>query len=139
MSDWTNNNNGGDAAAFGGGSSTPSLKFETVGQTHTGIVTNVTRRDDTKPDGTLNTWPDGKVKDVWVFELDGAAAIWVRGNAITAIRTAQREAGLTNPLGARLELQFYGLGDPKPGKAAAKLFKARMTAPAPVAATPANW
>lgn len=119
-----------------GGSGAPVLTFDTVGVTHVGVVTAVEQRTDTLPDGTAKTWPDGKPMAVFVFTLDtadGERRLFVRGNMVTAIRQAATAAGLKTVVGSELSIQHHDLGEKKPGKHAAKLYRAKL-GPAPAKA-----
>jgi hypothetical protein len=119
-----------------GGSGIPSLSFPNLGDTVSGVVTAVDQRDDTKPDGTVKTWPDGKPMAVFIFTLDtddGPQALWVRGNMVTAIREATKAAGLSTVIGAKLTVKHHDLGEERKGFARAKLFKAKLE-PAPARA-----
>jgi hypothetical protein len=122
-----------------GGSSNPSVSFPNLGDSVTGVVTKVDQRDDTKPDGTVKTWPDGKPMAVFIFTLDtddGPQSLWVRGNMVTAVREASRAAGLATVIGSQLTVQHHALGEKKPGKEPAKLFRAKFE-PAPKVAAAA--
>lgn len=123
----------------GGGSSNPSVSFPDIGASVTGVVTTVDQRDDTKPDGTVKTWPDGKAMSVFIFTLDtddGPVSLWVRGNMVTAVREASRAAGLATVIGSQLTVQHHALGEERKGFARAKLFRAKFE-PAPVRASAA--
>ena len=131
MSDPFSNNS--DPFMDGGGSSNPSVSFPDIGASVTGVVTNVDQRDDTKPDGTMKTWPDGKPMAVFIFTLDtddGPQSLWVRGNMVTAVREASRAAGLATVIGSQLTVQHHALGEERKGFARAKLFRAKFE-PAP--------
>lgn len=123
-----------------GGSANPSVSFPNIGDSVTGVVTKVDQRDDTKPDGTVKTWPDGQPMKVYIFTLDtdeGERSLWVRGNMVTAIREASRTAGLRTVIGQQLTVQHHALGEERKGYARAKLFRAKFE-PAPAkAAVPA--
>lgn len=117
-----------------GGASNPSVSFPDIGASVTGVVTKVDQRDDTKPDGTVKTWPDGKPMAVFIFTLDtddGPVSLWVRGNMVTAVREASRAAGLATVIGSQLTVQHHALGEERKGYARAKLFRAKFE-PAPV-------
>ena len=135
MSDPFSNNS--DPFMDGGGSSNPSVSFPDIGASVTGVVTNVDQRDDTKPDGTMKTWPDGKPMAVFIFTLDtddGPVSLWVRGNMVTAVRQASRAAGLATVIGSQLTVQHHALGEERKGFARAKLLRAKFE-PAPVRAS----
>jgi hypothetical protein len=114
-----------------GGTSLPSVTFAEIGDKVRGQIITQDERDDTKPDGTLNTWPDGRAKKVFIFGLDtdgdGQAdqTLWVRGNLVKALRDAMKAAGCTSALGTHIEVTHHALGDKRPGFAQAKLFTAK--------------
>jgi hypothetical protein len=132
--------NQSDPFMAAGGSSLTDIKFPNLGDTVTGVVTAIDQRDDTKPDGEVKRWPDGKPMAVFIFTLDtddGPQALWVRGNMVTAIREAAAAAGLKTVIGSELTIKHHDLGEERKGFARAKLFKAKF-GPAPVkAAKPA--
>jgi hypothetical protein len=132
--------NQSDPFMAAGGSSAASVSFPNLGDTVTGVVTAIDQRDDTKPDGVVKRWPDGKPMAVFIFTLDtddGPQALWVRGHMVTAIREAAAAAGLKTVIGSELTIKHHDLGEERKGFARAKLFKAKF-GPAPVkAAKPA--
>ena len=74
-----------------GGPKLPALKFAKVGDTHTGVVTEVTKLQDKDPAGNVKTYDNGDPRWVFVFTLDtptGASNLWVRGQMVKAIREA---------------------------------------------------
>lgn len=119
-----------DEFLTGGGASLPAVKFTNPGDTAKGVVTEVKKLEDRDPTGTPKTWPDGKPKFVFVFNLDtedGAQALWVRGNMVKAIREAAQAAGVTTMVGSTLAVQFTGLGEATTkGYQPPKLFKAQV-------------
>lgn len=141
--DWNDTPQGGDDG-FMGGESYPALKYTTIGDTYEGRVVNIKKKQDQDYDtGDPITWPNGDPKYVWLFEIEQTngeiGTVWVRGNAIKAIREAVKEAGSGNPIGWWLKLQHHALGEPgvsKTGKKLnpAKLFRAKLT-PAPARTT----
>jgi hypothetical protein len=144
MSDPFSNNNSDPFMDGGGGLSNPNVSFGEIGASVTGVVTKVDQRDDTKPDGTVKTWPDGKPMAVFIFTLDtadGPVSLWVRGNMVTAVREASRAAGLGTVIGSQLTVQHHALGEERKGFARAKLFRAKFepaTVKAAVATTAAS-
>ena len=130
MSDWDDTPTPDDSG-FMGGDAYPALTFKEVGEVHEGCVVAVKRKQDTKPDGTPVTWPGGDPKYVFLFEIEQAdgemGTIWVRGNAIKAIREAVKAAGATSPVGWNLKLQHYDLAEAKGGLNPAKLYRAKIT------------
>lgn len=126
MSEWDQQAERDDGEGFME-KSLPAVKFETVGEVHGGTVMKVTKRDDVDLAGNVKRWENtGEPKSVYVFELDGVKSLWVRGNMITAIREAVGAAKLKSPVGARIEVKYYGDGIAKPGMHAPKLFMARV-------------
>lgn len=115
----------------GGGPKLPTLKFETVGQNHGGIVTNVKKLEDRDPSGVLKTWPNGDPKFVYVLTIkhdtEGDVNIWARGVMINAIREAASKAGVTELIGTKLTIRYKGDGEKKSaGFNAPKLYEAKI-------------
>ena len=129
--------NQSDPFMAAGGSGAATVSFPNLGDTVTGVVTAIDQRDDTKPDGEVKRWPDGKPMAVFIFTLetdDGPKALWVRGHMVTAIREAAAAAGLKTVIGSELTIKHHDLGEERKGFARAKLFRAKF-GPAPVKAT----
>jgi hypothetical protein len=129
-----------DPFMAGGGGGAPVATFEAIGDTVTGVVTAVDQRTDILPDGTAKTWPDGKPMAVFVFTLDtddGERRLFVRGNMVTAIREAASAAGFRTVIGQQITVKHHALGEKKPGKFPAKLYKAKVEPAPPKAAKPA--
>lgn len=119
-----------------GGASAPSVSFAEIGDSVTGVVIKVDERNDTLPDGTPKTWANGEPMKVFIFTLDtadGERAMWVRGNMVTAVKEAARAAGVKTVIGQQLTVQHHALGEKKPGRFPAKLFRAKLE-PAPAKA-----
>ena len=118
--------------AFMESQSFPAVKFTDPGQTVIILVENVERKNDTAPDGTQKTWPNGDPMHVFVFtgNVDGETmSLWVRGNLVTALREAVKEAGLKTVVGAELTITYTGDGTPPSrGMNAPKLFSVEVTA-----------
>jgi hypothetical protein len=114
----------------GGGPKLPSLKFEKIGDVHTGIVTDVKKLEDRDPAGVAKTWPNGDPKYVYVINLKtettGDATIWARNQMITAIREAAKQASVTELVGNKLAVRYTGDGEKKAGFNAPKLFAAKV-------------
>lgn len=115
----------------GGGPKLPSLKFETVGETHGGIVTDVKKLEDRDPAGTTKTWPNGDPRYVYVLtvktESQGDCNLWARGVMINAIREAAKLAGVTELVGNKVQIRYTGDGEKKSaGFNAPKLFAAKV-------------
>ena len=115
----------------GGGPKLPTPKFETVGQIHGGIVTDVKKLEDRDPSGTLKTWPNGDSRFVYVLTIkdpvEGDVNIWARGMMITAIRDAAKTAGVTELVGNKISIRYKGDGEKKSAAFnAPKLFEAKI-------------
>ena len=115
----------------GGGPKLPSLKFENIGDVHTGVVTDVKKLEDRDPAGVAKTWPNGDPKFVYVISLktetgDGDANVWARGAMITAIREAAKLATVTELTGNKLSIKYSADGEKKAGFNPAKLFQAKV-------------
>ena len=133
-----------DPFTASGGSGAPAVTFPEIGATFTGVVTKVDELVDKKPDGTINTWDDGKPKKVFVFtctdDADGEErSLWVRGNMVKAIREAVATAGVPTVIGNKIKVKHHALGEAKKGFHAPKLYQAKIEKLAPVApATPVD-
>jgi hypothetical protein len=115
------------------GNKYPALKFENVGDTHTGKVIEVKKLEDRDPQGEVKTWPNGDVRYVFVFTVstaDGFGNIWARGNMVKAIREAATATGATTMVGTKLTVKYTGDGEKKKGMNAPKLYKAKVEAAA---------
>jgi len=114
----------------GGGPKLPSLKFEKIGDVHSGIVTDVKKLEDRDPAGVAKTWPNGDPRFVYVITLktekNGDANLWARGAMITAIREAAKQASVTELTGNRISVKYSGDGEKKSGFNAPKLFAAKV-------------
>jgi hypothetical protein len=114
----------------GGGPKLPSLKFEKIGDVHSGIVLDVKKLEDRDPAGVAKTWPNGDPKFVYVINLktenNGDSALWARGAMITAIREAAKQASVTELVGNKLNVKYTGDGEKKAGFNAPKLFAAKV-------------
>jgi len=116
-----------------GGPKLPALKFATIGDTHKGVVTEVTKLQDKDPAGNLKTYDNGDPRWVFVFTLDtatGAANLWVRGQMIKAIREAAEKAGVQTLVGSTLSVRYTGDGEKKSAAFnAPKQYQAKVEAP----------
>jgi len=115
----------------GGGPKLPTLKFEKIGDVHTGIVLDVKKLEDRDPAGVAKTWPNGDPKFVYVITLktetgDGDCNVWARGAMITAIREAAKLATVTELTGNKLSIKYSADGEKKAGFNPAKLFQAKV-------------
>lgn len=120
-----------DDLLAGGGPKLPSLKFEKIGDTHTGVVSDVKKLEDRDPAGVAKTWPNGDPRFVYVLtmttEKEGQANLWARGAMITAIREAAKSIGVTELIGNKVSIKYTGDGDKKSaGFNAPKLFAAKV-------------
>jgi len=111
-----------------------SLKFEAIGDTHTGKLLSINSQNDTDPNGTVKTWPDGNPKKVWMWNLettDGPATLWVRGNLVKVLREAAKKAGATSQaelIGSTVQVKHHALGEATTkGFSPAKLYQAKIT------------
>jgi hypothetical protein len=109
----------------------PAVKLE-VGETFEGQVMSISELDDRKPDGTVNKWDDGTPRKVWVFNVKPAdgelQSLWVRGNLVKVLRTAAREAKVSNLEGSVIKVQRVEDGIPtKAGFNPPKLYRAKVT------------
>jgi len=112
--------------------SLPAVSFRDVGDRAEGVITNTRKLEDRDMDGELRTWPNGDPKHVWVFDLDtadGAVAVWVRGNMVTAIKEAAAKAKVSTMIGSKLTIEHHALGEPaKKDYNTPKLYRAKMEA-----------
>ena len=116
-----------------GGPKLPALKFAKVGDTHTGVVTEVTKLQDKDPTGNVKTYDNGDPRWVFVFTLEteiGASNLWVRGQMVKAIREAAEKAGVSTLVGSTLSVRYTGDGEKKSAAFnAPKLYAAKVDAP----------
>jgi hypothetical protein len=116
-----------------GGPKLPALKFVKVGDTHTGVVTEVTKLQDKDPTGNVKTYDNGDPRWVFVFTLEtviGASNLWVRGQMVKAIREAAEKAGVSTLVGSTLSVRYTGDGEKKSAAFnAPKLYAAKVDAP----------
>ena len=116
-----------------GGPKLPALKFVKVGDTHTGVVTEVTKLQDKDPTGNVKTYDNGDPRWVFVFTLEtqiGASNLWVRGQMVKAIREAAEKASVSTLVGSTLSVRYTGDGEKKSAAFnAPKLYAAKVDAP----------
>ena len=116
-----------------GGPKLPALKFVKVGDTHTGVVTEVTKLQDKDPTGNVKTYDNGDPRWVFVFTLEtviGASNLWVLGQMVKAIREAAEKAGVSTLVGSTLSVRYTGDGEKKSAAFnAPKLYAAKVDAP----------
>jgi hypothetical protein len=107
----------------------PTVKFDAVGTTVTGLVTQVAKKEDRDMSGELRTWPDGNPKHVFVFTLNtdaGEVSLWARGQMVTAIREAAQAAKVDTIVGTKLSVKYTENGEAKKGQHPPKLYKAKV-------------
>lgn len=84
----------------GGGSSAPALKFDTIGTTYEGVVTDSEVRDVTDfATGEVQTYADGRPKKQLhvTLDVDGEPrSLWAKGQMLNALREALAGAKLLN-------------------------------------------
>jgi hypothetical protein len=124
--------------------SSPSIKFDTVGDRVSGVITAVRRQQQTDFDtGEALSWSNGDPRMMTVvrLEVDGEErALYARGGKYevvegegTSLESAIVDAvvaagGTAIERGARLEVVHSGLGKaPKRGANAPKLYRAKYT------------
>ena len=107
----------------------PTVKFDTVGATVTGLVTQVAKKEDRDMSGEVRTWPDGNPKHVVVFTLNtdaGEVSLWARGQRVTAIGEAAQAAKVDTIVGPKLSVKYTENGEAKKGQHPPKLYKAKV-------------
>lgn len=125
--------------------SSPSAKFENIGDKCAGRIVALDPRQQTSPEGEALSWPDGSARMLWVITVESTDGdrvnLWAKGgnykpesgtgeSMLTAIGTAVRAAGASGvDVGGELAVAFTGLGEKKPGKNAPKLYTAQYRAP----------
>jgi len=123
-----------------GGESLPAVKLANIGDKISGVIRQTRKLEDRDLDGEMRTWPNGDPKHVFVFDIEtsnGAQALWVRGQMVSAIREAAKTANVTNLVGCTIEVQHHALGEAKQkGYNAPKLYRARIT---PAATADNDW
>src|SRR5262249_20437507 len=114
-----------------------TFKFENKGDSVSGVVVSLVRRQDSDDDG-LKTWNDGTPKWVYLVGLqtelsededdDGVRIVYARAYCQTAIRDALRKGGLgrdSTPIGGELTITYTSQDKPKQrGHTGAKRFEA---------------
>lgn len=117
-----------------GGPKLPALTFPKVGDTVTGVVTEVTKLEDKDlVTREVKTFDNGDVRYVFVVTLStptGLANLWVRGQMQRAIREAADKAGVSTLVGSTLSVRYTGDGEKKSAAFnAPKLYAAKVDAP----------
>lgn len=134
-------------------SSSPSAKFEDIGDKYSGTILALNERPQTDlTTGAVKTFADGSPMTQWVITLeqpDGEVYnLYAKGgrpksasqgdgeSMLSAIATAVRTAGAASvDVGGQLAVAHTGLGEVRKGMNPMKLYKAKYTAPAPKAAS----
>jgi hypothetical protein len=131
-----------DSAGFFTGGA-PAVKFEKVGDTVTGVIVDLEKRQQTDyKTKELLTWPDGKPRWQLAVTLqtncndaddNGLRRVYVKGQMVGAIAKALREAGERVEdglsVGATLTIVYTGDGEAKNGLNPPKLFAAKYEPP----------
>lgn len=128
--------------------SSPSAKWNAVGDSYRGRIISMEKRQNTKP-GTneLVFFPSGDPQMVWVITVEqdsgDRVALWASGgnykvasgsgeSMLSAIGAAVRAAGATAvEMGAELAVAHTGMGEAAVGKNPPRLFSAQYRASAP--------
>jgi len=118
----------------------PSFKFESIGDKVTIRLETVRQLPQTDfSTGEALTWPDGNPKMQFEFSGTDTATgdetrIFAKGQMLTAVKTALRDANAKPEVGGELVVKYDGEEPAKTrGFNPMKVYKARYTAPAPVA------
>jgi hypothetical protein len=126
-------------------------KFPAIGTTYKGRLLEVDKQQQTDFDtGALLTWDDGTPRWQYVFTIqtdersddpadDGKRRIFAKGQMLTAIKGALRDAGVRPGdviEGGTLTVRYAEDGEAKPRKAPPKIYKAKFEA-GPRAVAPA--
>ena len=131
--------------------SSPSAKFETLGDKHAGVITAINQRQQTDISNKPRFFDDGTPMMLWVITIEEAdgetAALFAKGgkfspvqgqgeSMLSAIGTAVRAAGAGSvDVGGTLAVAFTGMGEAKLGQSPPKLYTAQYRAPAPATAS----
>jgi len=120
---------------LGDGGNHPAFDFgDPPGPILKGQVLEVVKKQDWY-DGKPLTWDDGSPKHVYILTVktqdaslgdDGVVSAWIRGNGVKTLREAAKVGGASTLVGAELTMQHHALGEKKPGKNPAKLYKAKV-------------
>lgn len=125
-----------------GGESHPSFKFTNIGDTATGTVLSIEKREDLDfITREVKTWPNGEKRYIYLFQMDtpeGTKSLWVKGQMEKAIKEAGRIALVKTLIGCDISVRFSALGESKTkGFAAPKLYTAKVI-PAPLSSVTAD-
>lgn len=126
----------------------PAFRFDNVGDTVTGtIISAEAQQQKDYATGDLKFWDDGKpmieivltlstaLRDPAIEDDDGDRRVFVRGQMLTALKTAIRKSSDSQPKpGARITVAYSGDGEAKKrGYNAPKLYTVEYTAAAQAA------
>lgn len=134
--------------------SSPSAKFNAIGDAYVGRIISMVERQNTKPgSGEPIFFPSGDPQMVWVITIETASgerlALWAGGgkykvasgsgeSMLSAIGSAVRAAGAAAvDVGAELAVAHTGMGEATPGKNPPRLYTAQYRA-APAASVPVD-
>lgn len=131
----------------GGGA--PSASFPVIGTVWRGTILKSEVRQQSEPDGTLKTWPDGnpmmqivitiqtEERDAAIDDDDGKRRLFVKGQMQEAVRDAVIASGAKGlELGGTIAVAYIADGVPKQrGFSAPKQYRAEYAPPSPTAAT----
>lgn len=130
------------------GSGAPAASFKSIGDSITGVITDAVARQQTDFDtGVPLTWDNGdpmmevvltlstSLRDPEIEDDDGARRVFCRGQLLTAVRQAVRQAKDKKPrIGGRITITHTELGEAKKkGFNLPKLFTVSYEAPNDVA------
>ena len=142
MSDeWEPRNIEDDVNDFLEGGGIPSAAFDDVGDSWEGTIVRLEKQQgrdlETKE---LQTWDDGSPKFIILIDIqtnvrnpdipgdDGVRRLWVRGNMLTAIRSAMRVTQSKLRTGGHLKVSYVRQGEQKKrGLNPPKLYEAEYT------------
>lgn len=130
--------------------SSPSAKWNAVGDSYRGRILSMEKRQNTKPgSGEPVFFPSGDPQMVWVITIEqnngDRVALWAAGgnykaasgsgeSMLSAIGAAVRAAGAAAvEMGAELAVAHTGMGEASPGKNPPRLYTAQYRAPVPAA------
>ena len=131
--------------------SSPSAKFEQLGDRYVGRIVAMIERQQTDIHGNLLAFNDGTPRKQWVISIEqpsgDTVALYAKGgkfkaatgsgaSMLAAIGAAVREAGASAvDIGAELAVAYTGESEAQPGKNPAKLYTAQYR-PAPAVSVP---
>lgn len=125
----------------GGGAK--SFPFDNVGDSVTGVIVDITKRQQTDMDtGEPKFWGNGEPRWMYTIQLqtelsdgpfdDGMRSVNVKWKSLDAVRNAVRAAGGSKPeIGGKLRLTYAADGPKERGKQAPKEWTAQYKLPEP--------